>query len=115
MLFVAIVAALVFFLSGCFVAESGPGGREYYYYPDYEVYYYPHVGAYYWYEGGDWHHGPRPPARFVLREQDRVRIEWNREPHQDHDRIRRDYPGHRDQDRDRDGDRDRNRDRDRSR
>jgi hypothetical protein len=76
------------------------------------VYFYPRVGEYYWYEGGTWRHDRRVPARFVLR--DRVRIDWDREPHQDHDRIRRDYPARRD-DRDRDRDRDQNRERERPR
>jgi hypothetical protein len=115
-LFIGIAAALMLFVSGCVVAERDyHGGREsYYYYPDYEVYYYPRAGWYYWYEGGSWRHDSRPPSRFVLNERDRVRLDWNREPHLDHDRIRRDYPGRRD-DRDRDRDRDRERDRDRNR
>jgi len=110
-----ILAALMLFVGGCVVAEPQyAGGRgEYYYYPDYEVYFYPSVGLYYWYEGGNWHHDRRVQDRYVLRERDRVRLNWNREPHLDHDRIRRDYPGHRDDNRNRGEDRDRDRDRDR--
>jgi hypothetical protein len=114
-LFLGVVAALMLLVSGCVVAERDhyAGGRDtYYYYPDEEVYFYPRVGEYYWYEGGTWRHDRRVPARFVLR--DRVRIDWDREPHQDHDRIRRDYPARRD-DRDRDRDRDQNRERERPR
>jgi hypothetical protein len=115
--FIAIVAALALFVSACIVAEtSRRGGESYYYYPDNEIYFYPQVGWYYWFEGGDWRHGAQPPARFVLRDRDRVRFDWEREPHRDHDRIRRDYPpGRRDQDRDRDRDRDGGRDRDKDR
>ena len=118
-LFLALVACSLF-LAGCYVAAEpgyGPGyaggGATYYYYPDAEVYFYPNVSLYYWYEGGRWHNDRRLPDRFRLNDRDRVRLNWNREPHLDHDRIRRDYPGHRD-DRDRDRDRDRPRDRERS-
>jgi hypothetical protein len=116
MLFTAIAAALMLYVAGCIVAEpqsqyrGGYADSDYYYYPDEEVYFYPNVGFYYWYEGGSWHHDRRPPARYVLREQERVRIRWNREPHLDHDRIRRDYPARRD-DRNRDRDRDREKER----
>jgi hypothetical protein len=121
-LFLALVACSLLFLAGCYVAaEPGPapygggyaGGATYYYYPNAEVYFYHNVGLYYWYEGGGWHHDRRLPDRFRLNDRDRVRLNWNREPHLDHDRVRRDYPGHND-DRDRDRDRDRNRDRERS-
>jgi hypothetical protein len=115
-LFLGVVAALMLLVSACVVADRGDyyaGGRDtYYYYPDDEVYFYPRVGEYYWYEGGVWRHDRRVPTRFVLR--DRVRVDWNREPHLDHDRIRRDYPPRRD-DRDRDRDRDQNHERERPR
>jgi hypothetical protein len=115
-LFVAFMTMLLPLFAGCIVAERpGPGNREsYYYYPNDEVYYYPNVRQYYWNERGDWRHGPQPPPRFALRDRDRVRFDWNREPHNDHDRIRRDYPPGRG-DKDRDGDRDKDRDKDRDR
>jgi hypothetical protein len=113
-LFLGVIAALMLLVSGCVVADRGDyraGGRDtYYYYPDDEVYFYPRVGEYYWYEGGVWRHDRRAPARFVLR--DRVQLDWDREPHRDHDRVRRDYPPRRD---DRDRDRNQNRDRDQNR
>ena len=97
----AILAALLLFISGCVVAER-PGGRyseRYYYYPDHEIYFYPRVAEYYWFERGDWRHGPKPPPRFVLRDRDRVRIDSDHEPHNDHERNRKSYPPGR-QDRD---------------
>ncbi|HEY1268535.1 MAG TPA: hypothetical protein VGH16_14880 [Candidatus Binatia bacterium] len=117
-LFLALVACSLLFLAGCYVAaQSGPapyaGGATYYYYPDAEVYFYPNVGLYYWYDGGSWHHDRRVPDRFRLNDRDRVRLNWSREPHLDHDRVRSQYPPHRDY-RDNDRDRDRNRDRERS-
>ena len=119
-LFLALIACSLLFLAGCYVAAEpgyGPGyaggGATYYYYPDAEVYFYPNVGLYYWYEGGRWHNDRRLPDRFRLSDRDRVRLNWAREPHLDHDRVRRDYPAHRDS-RDSDRDRDRNRDRERS-
>src|SRR5690349_14784714 len=116
----ALIGCSMLFLAGCYVAAGpagGPyagGGATYYYYPDDQVYYYPNVGLYYWYDGGSWHHDRRITDRYRLNDRDRVRFNWSREPHLDHDRIRRDYPGHRD-DRDRDRDRDRDKDRDRDR
>lgn len=91
---IAIVAALLLVFSGCIVAE-GPGHRRvetYYYYPDHEVYYYPRVSSYYWIERGEWRHGPQPPPRFVLRERERVRIDLDHEPHNDHERIKKSHP-----------------------
>src|ERR1051325_5986117 len=92
-LFLALVACSLLFLAGCYVAAEpgyGPGyaggGATYYYYPDAEVYFYPNVGLYYWYEGGRWHNDRRLPDRFRLSDRDRVRLNWAREPHLDHDR-----------------------------
>jgi hypothetical protein len=118
-LFLAVAACLMLFLAGCYVGTEtgyGPyagGGAAYYYYPDYEVYYYPGPGVYYWYADGRWHNDRKLPDRYVnvIRDRDRVRLNWPREPHLDHDRVRRDYPARRDNP---DRDRDRNRDRERS-
>jgi hypothetical protein len=92
-----IAAAFLAFASGCLVAETPGRGRveSYYYYPDQEVYYYPRVQRYYWFERGEWRNSPQPPPRFVLRERERVRIDLDREPHTDHERIKKTYPpGH---------------------
>lgn len=109
-LFLAVAAAAVMsFAAGCYYGPYYPGygyggggyaEDTYYYYPDYEVYYYPRVGLYYWFEGGDWRYGQRLPERFVLRDRDRVTIRWPREPHRDHDRVRREYPANREANRD---------------
>jgi hypothetical protein len=92
--FAVVLAALLPFSSGCVVAERPGYGRveTYYYYPDYEVYYYPRVQRYYWFERGEWRNGPQAPARFVLRDRERVKIDLDREPHTDHARIKKTYP-----------------------
>jgi hypothetical protein len=110
----ALVGAILLFTSGCVVGDrSGRRMETYYYYPDYEIYYYPHAGSYYWRERDDWRHGPKPPPRFVLRDRDRVRIDMDHDPRNDHDRIKKSYPpGHRDRDDRRDDRNERRDDRD---
>ena len=89
-----IAAVLLVFLSGCAVEQRpGYGRREtYYYYPNDEIYYYPNVRRYYWLDQGHWRNGPEPPSRYVLRSNDRVRLEMDHEPIRDHDRIKKEYP-----------------------
>ena len=96
MALVVALAMLLPFSSGCIVEDSSRPGyarqETYYYYPDHEVYYYPNVRRYYWFERGEWRYGAQAPPRFVLREQERVRIDLDREPHTDHARIKKSYP-----------------------
>jgi len=94
------LATLLLFASGCVVEDrSGRRHDTYYYYPDYEIYFYPRVARYYWRERDEWRWGPNPPPRYTLRDRDRVRFDWDREPHRDHDRVRQKYPpGRRDRD-----------------
>lgn len=93
-----VLAVLVAMLlgAGCAaeVAALPPGYSTYYYYPEAEVYYYPGVREYYWIDGGAWRHGPRAPARFVLKDNERVRIDLDRPPHTEHARIKEVYKPH---------------------
>jgi hypothetical protein len=91
--------ALLAFVSGCAVSDyreyPGYAGYDaYYYYPDYEVYYYPRVHQYWWRDGNDWRHGDGAPSRFVLQDRDRVRIDMDHEPHNDHARVKEMFPPH---------------------
>jgi len=75
---------------------AAPAPYAYYYYPDVEVYYYPVTGIYWWLDGGVWISGPRPPPRFVLRDDARVVVNLHGpEPWREHDFVVRQYPWHR--------------------
>jgi len=93
----AVTVAAVLTLFGGYAAEVAaiPAGyAEYYYYPEAQVYYYPSVREYFWLDGEAWRHGPNAPARFVLKDRDRVRFELDRPPHTIHSNIKEVYKPH---------------------
>ena len=112
----ALLAATVFFSSGCVAVVEQPADVEvvesnrhgpppwapahgwrrkhetYYYYPSTQVYYYPGVQRYYWREGREWRYGERLPRYFRLDRDKRVVLDLDYEPHTYHGKIRAMYP-----------------------
>lgn len=86
-----VAAALLSFASACVPAAGYAGVETYYYYPDDEVYFYPRVNEFFWFDGGTWRHGPRAPARFVLNNRERVKIDMDHPPYTEHARIKEVY------------------------
>lgn len=66
--------------------------ERYYYYPTIQVYYYPEARRYYWLESGAWKIGARLPSHYVIREQKRVVVELDDEPHKHHQKVKMQYP-----------------------
>ncbi|HEX9442806.1 MAG TPA: hypothetical protein VGA73_01735 [Candidatus Binatia bacterium] len=90
----AVVAAALFLISSACAVPEGAGYarvESYFYYPDEEVYFYPAAREYFWIEGGEWRHGPRAPARFVLKDREKVRLDMDHPPHTEHARIKQVY------------------------
>jgi hypothetical protein len=109
-------AALLLLISGCVgvverpadveVVESNRQGpppwapahgwrrqnETYYYYPTTQVYYYPSARRYYWLEGREWRYGERLPRYYAIRDNERVILDLDYEPHRQHAKIREMYP-----------------------
>ena len=109
-------AALLLLISGCVAVVERPADVEvvesdrqgpppwapahgwrrqnetYHYYPTTQVYYYPSARRYYWLEGREWRYGDRLPRYYVIRDNERVILDLDYEPHRQHAKIKEMYP-----------------------
>ena len=85
---VGLIAGIGVLLSAGCVGVAGPGPVAYYdydYYPEWDVYYYPEGHIYYWNDGGHWRSGGRLPSHYVLRDENRERLQLHtRQPWTEH-------------------------------